>query len=108
MNNDYGVLNTAVMKVTGPHSSFSWTKTSLKARQARLLGKQAGTDSGRQHLDTDPPSAAPNAEDLPPCLRCLHTTLSIVLENNSQSFSFDCASSNNNHSIFSRPRTVLA
>lgn len=34
LNNDYEVLNTAVMKVTGPRSSFSWTKTYFTAAQA--------------------------------------------------------------------------
>lgn len=44
MNNDYGVLNTAVIKVTGPHSSFSWTKSSFTEGQAGTAVGKASWD----------------------------------------------------------------
>lgn len=47
MNNDYEVLNKAVMKVTGPHCSFSWTKNYFTESYAvtPVGQKKAGTDS---------------------------------------------------------------
>lgn len=91
MDNDYEVLNKAVMKVTGPRSSFSWTKNYFTEPHAvtpvgqRKLGLTLEISSYTEIQSFAAQNAAETELHLRHQLKichivslCLHTTLSIV------------------------------
>lgn len=92
MNNDYEALNKAVMKVTGPRSSFSWTKAYFTAPCAvtpvgqRKLGLTLAISSYTEIQSSAAQNAAATDLHLRHHLKichvdsiCLHTTFSTVL-----------------------------